>query len=119
MLVLIVLFVLFFDSFDSHEISCSRDGTAKLWDIPTQTNITTFATPGDPGLRSAVNDCCVFAQDAAQAQGNKAQDPREVGTEGKAIVTAGEDGMLRIFDVRITKSYFLFLLSGFHLFSTR
>lgn len=81
-------------------ISCSRDGTAKLWDVPTSTVIATFATPGDQGMRSAVNDCCVFAN-AAQAQGGAtAQDLREVGTEGKAIATAGEDGVLRVFDIR-------------------
>jgi len=93
-----------------NKISCSRDGTARLWDVPTQTTITTFATPGDPGLRNAVNDICVFAHnDAAQSQGD-AQDSREVGTEGKSVAMAGEDGALRIFDIRIiTFSSFLFL----------
>lgn len=86
------------------KISCSRDGTVKLWDVPTQTSIATFATPGEPGTRSAVNECCVFAQDAAPVH-QGAPDPREVGTEGKAIVTAGDDGMLRVFDMRISTSF--------------
>jgi len=82
--------------------------------VPTQTNITTFATPGDPGYRSAVNDCCVFAQDGAPE--GKAQDQREVGTEGKAIIMAGEDGILRIFDISIPLICFLFIYLFIYLF---
>lgn len=79
-------------------VSCSRDGTAKLWDVPTQMSITTFTPEGQHG--EALNGCFVFGNEGG---GEGEKDAREVGTEGKAIALAGENGTLSVFDVRSRK----------------
>ncbi|KAF2074653.1 hypothetical protein CYY_004048 [Polysphondylium violaceum] len=77
-------------------VSASRDGTSKLWDVPSASVIHTLCKLSRP-----VNDCFVASSllESTNNTGEKT-DEREVGTQGKTVVLAAEEGFLQIYDLR-------------------
>ncbi|KAI8520799.1 Proteasomal ATPase-associated factor 1 [Branchiostoma belcheri] len=90
-------------------VSCSRDGTAKLWDCGSASCLGTFSDCGGP-----VNGCAIGAPDNSVNLGEPDETPsdREVLTEGKLLLLACEDGVLRAFGVQSRKPVFQFAASA-------
>lgn len=77
-------------------VSCSRDGTTKLFDVPTQTVIASFSPSAGPILSTRVGSASTGSATAPAAAG----DSREVGTDGNLIALAAENGTAYIYDLR-------------------
>jgi proteasomal ATPase-associated factor 1 len=75
-------------------LSCSRDGTAILWDVSTQAPIHTWGKAGAASLNS-----CAIGPSSGGSTAAAAAGP-EVGTEGKLLYLAGEDGTVLVHDLR-------------------
>lgn len=78
--------------------ACSLDGTAKLWDVSTQRVMASIGSTERAPLL-----CCRVASSASATVASALApplDPKEVGTEGKVLVTGGDDGAVRLYDLR-------------------
>jgi len=82
-------------------ISCSRDGTARLWDVSQQNCITDFKG----GNLKAFNDITLIEFTTGK---NPVHDPnpKEVSTEGKVLLVASEDKNIMAFDIRAREQIF-------------
>jgi len=69
-------------------ISCSRDGTARLWECASQACLAVL-TQED----KAINHCFLCTSPSVSTS-NRQLDPREVGTDGKLLLLACENGSL-------------------------
>jgi len=81
-------------------VSTSRDGTAILWDVPSQAIINQW---GDGQNLDAVNDCHVSV---GVPSGGQSLDSRDTGTDGKILYIATESGKLIGYDMRDRKEVF-------------
>eukprot|EP01112_Ceratiomyxa_fruticulosa_P010037 TRINITY_DN2633_c1_g1_i1.p1 TRINITY_DN2633_c1_g1~~TRINITY_DN2633_c1_g1_i1.p1 ORF type:complete len:399 (+),score=75.78 TRINITY_DN2633_c1_g1_i1:49-1245(+) len=79
-------------------LSCSRDGTWKHWDVPTQTVIQSFDTESEEE-KKAINDIFITKNYPLQ-NSSVAGDVREVSTQGVLVAIATENGKVRLFDLR-------------------
>jgi len=73
-------------------VSSSRDGTAILWDVPSQNKIYDW---GDK--QHAINECRI-APHTSSATASK--DVRDVGTDGKLLLLASDDRKIEGYDLR-------------------
>ncbi|KAM6292696.1 proteasomal ATPase-associated factor 1-like [Porphyrio hochstetteri] len=87
-------------------LSCSRDGTARLWDCGSSSCLGVIADCGSP-----VNGIAVGAADSSLNLGSseKAPSEREVGTEGKILLLAREDKKLQGVGLQSRQLVFLFI----------
>ncbi|KAF2974219.1 hypothetical protein EK904_013677 [Melospiza melodia maxima] len=87
-------------------LSCSRDGTARLWDCGQSSCLGTVADCGSP-----VNGIAVGAADSSLNLGSPESPPseREVGTEGKMLLLAREDKKLQGVGLQSRQPVFLFM----------
>ncbi|NXJ72763.1 PAAF1 factor, partial [Rostratula benghalensis] len=87
-------------------LSCSRDGTARLWDCGKSACLGVIADCGSP-----VNGIAVGAADNSLNLGTpeKAPSEREVGTEGKILLLAREDKKLQGVGLQSRQPVFLFV----------
>ncbi|KAM6290492.1 proteasomal ATPase-associated factor 1-like [Porphyrio hochstetteri] len=90
-------------------LSCSRDGTARLWDCGSSSCLGVIADCGSP-----VNGIAVGAADSSLNLGSpeKAPSEREVGTEGKILLLAREDKKLQGVGLQSRQLVFLFIGSN-------
>jgi len=79
-------------------LSCSRDGTWKHWDVPTQTVIHDFDTESEEE-KKAINDIFITKNFLLQ-NSHVSGDEREVSTEGVLVSIVTENGKLKLFDLR-------------------
>ncbi|KAG8449116.1 hypothetical protein GDO86_015971 [Hymenochirus boettgeri] len=86
-------------------VSCSRDGTARLWDCGQASCI---AVIGDSSV--PINGIAVGLADNAVNLGAPKETPsdREVGTEGKLLILAQEDKLLKGVGLHSRESIFVF-----------
>ncbi|KFZ69465.1 Proteasomal ATPase-associated factor 1, partial [Podiceps cristatus] len=87
-------------------LSCSRDGTARLWDCGKSACLGVIADCGSP-----VNGIAVGTADNSLNLGapEKAPSEREVGTEGKILLLAREDKKLScLLSEGLTPDFFLY-----------
>jgi len=73
-------------------VSSSRDGTAILWDVPSQTNIYSWGDGYD-----AINECRITPHTSAPSE---AKDARDVNTDGKLLLLASEAKKVQGYDLR-------------------
>jgi len=81
-------------------VSTSRDGTAILWDVPSQSIIYRW---GDSQNANAANDCHVAHSVPC---GGPSLDERDVGTDGKILYIGTESGKLLGYDMRERREVF-------------
>ncbi|KAK5578239.1 hypothetical protein RB653_003192 [Dictyostelium firmibasis] len=96
-------------------VSCSRDGTSKLWDVPTSSiisNLTKLSRPiNDSFIASSLLDSIPQSLSNSNSNinnnnnnntsnNNNNIDEREVGTDGKTLIIAAEEGFLQAIDLR-------------------
>ncbi|KAG0362395.1 Proteasomal ATPase-associated factor 1 [Gamsiella multidivaricata] len=81
-------------------LSSSNDGTVKLWEVASGTTIRTLLQ-----REAKVNAIAVDSWETPLAT-TLPLDPREVGTEGKLVIAASENGMLYGLDVRASEEAF-------------
>jgi proteasomal ATPase-associated factor 1 len=74
----------------SRLLACSRDGTARLWDCSSQDTIAVFAKESAP-----LNDCFIV-QNVNSLPTSREIDSKEVGTDGKLVLLACENGNVGI-----------------------
>ncbi|XP_069615536.1 proteasomal ATPase-associated factor 1 [Ranitomeya imitator] len=86
-------------------VSCSRDGTARLWDCGTSSCLAVVADCG-----AAINGISVGVADNAIDLGTPETPPsdREIGSEGKLLLLAREDGKLEAKSLQSRQSVFTF-----------
>lgn len=87
-------------------LSCSRDGTARLWDCGKSACLGVIADCGSP-----VNGIAAGAADNSLNLGSPEKPPseREVGTEGKILLLAREDKKLQGVGLQSRQPVFLFI----------
>ncbi|NXO69828.1 PAAF1 factor, partial [Phainopepla nitens] len=87
-------------------LSCSRDGTARLWDCGKSACLGVIADCGSP-----VNGIAAGAADSSLHLGTPEKPPseREVGTEGKILLLAREDKKLQGVGLQSRQPVFLFV----------
>ncbi|NXH47683.1 PAAF1 factor, partial [Dicaeum eximium] len=87
-------------------LSCSRDGTARLWDCGKSACLGVIADCGSP-----VNGIAAGAADSSLNLGTPETPPseREVGTEGKILLLAREDKKLQGVGLQSRQPVFLFV----------
>ncbi|XP_070569091.1 proteasomal ATPase-associated factor 1-like isoform X2 [Ptychodera flava] len=86
-------------------VSCARDGMAKLWDCGRSACLDTVAKCGCP-----INGCNIGVANNAVNLGTpqNSQSEREIGTEGKLLLLAREDGVLQGIGLHSRQSVFEF-----------
>ncbi|MGH0173620.1 UNVERIFIED_CONTAM: hypothetical protein FKN15_065997, partial [Acipenser sinensis] len=86
-------------------LSCSRDGTARLWDCGKSVCLAVVADCGAP-----INGCSVGVADNTINQGSPEEpsSDREVGTEDKLLLLAREDKKLQAVGLQSRQPIFLF-----------
>lgn len=93
-------------------VSASRDGTALLHDVPTQTIIARWTdSSANPQFPSPFNCIQVIPSHNGTAA-SVPLDQREVGTEDKLIAVGAENGQVMVFDVRTRNSVVSVRCSG-------
>ncbi|NWI54030.1 PAAF1 factor, partial [Calyptomena viridis] len=87
-------------------LSCSRDGTARLWDCGKSACLDVLVDCGSP-----INGIAVGAADDSLNLGTPEKPPseREVGTEGKILLLAREDKKLQGVGLQSRQPVFLFV----------
>ncbi|NXW34207.1 PAAF1 factor, partial [Phaetusa simplex] len=87
-------------------LSCSRDGTARLWDCGKSACLGVITDCGSP-----INGIAVGTADNSLNLGTPEKPPseREVGTEGKILLLAREDKKLQGVGLQSRQSVFLFV----------
>ncbi|KAM4047155.1 proteasomal ATPase-associated factor 1 isoform 2-T3 [Anomaloglossus baeobatrachus] len=86
-------------------VSCSRDGTARLWDCGKSSCLAVVAERG-----AAINGIAIGVADNTINLGTPETPPsdREIGTEGKLLLLAREDGKLEGVSLQSRQSVFTF-----------
>ncbi len=74
-------------------VTSSRDGTVRLFDVPSQSVIHVFSAEE----LTAVNQCCI---DTHHHSAGPARDSRDVSTEDKLLIAAANNGNVYLFDLR-------------------
>lgn len=74
-------------------VTSSRDGTCRLFDVPSQSAVHVFSTDE----LTPVNQCFVSA--AHRSEG-PARDSRDAGTENKLLLAAADNGTCYVYDLR-------------------
>lgn len=88
-------------------LSAARDGTVRLWDVPSESQIRMMGSANGscvPVLAISVGEGTLQADDAATDEAGV--DPREVDTEDKLVFTALQDGTFETLDLRVKRSVF-------------
>ncbi|KAH9936602.1 WD40-repeat-containing domain protein [Fomitopsis serialis] len=88
-------------------LSAARDGTVRLWDVPSESQIRMMGSANGscvPVLAISVGEGTLQAGDAATDEAGV--DPREVDTEDKLVFTALQDGTFETLDLRTKRSVF-------------
>ncbi|CAG7835716.1 unnamed protein product [Allacma fusca] len=84
-------------------LSVSKDGTARLWDCGMSTTLATLAE-----CNSAINSCCLIAPSSVDlGLHSTPMSDREIGTSGKLLLLAREDGKVQGVGLGSRESIFL------------
>jgi proteasomal ATPase-associated factor 1 len=78
-------------------VTSSRDGTCRLFDVPSQSSVHVFST----AELTPVNQCFVSATHHSEGP---ARDSRDVGTENKLLIAAANNGACYLYDLRTRDS---------------
>ncbi len=93
-------------------ISSSEDGTAKLWDVSRQQALTTYPSHKEISPPQ-LNDCLLLDPTSHPLAFNKSTPMNNVSElEGNLLLTAGEDGIIRGFDLRSSGQVFMLPVGG-------
>ncbi|KAI0741940.1 WD40 repeat-like protein [Daedaleopsis nitida] len=95
-------------------LSGSKDGTLRLWDVPSGQQIRTFAAGTNqfvPVLALNTSTRWTSADADAPAESDTHADPREVETADKVVFCALQDGSFELFDLRTKHAEFRSLVS--------
>ncbi|KAI0352369.1 WD40 repeat-like protein [Trametes cingulata] len=91
-------------------LSASKDGTIRLWDVPSSSQIRTLAAGSNHFVPvtalSSGERRKDFAGDAASQDAPDDLDPREVETSDKVVFCALQDGSFELFDLRTKRATF-------------
>ncbi|KAI0820796.1 WD40 repeat-like protein [Trametes gibbosa] len=91
-------------------LSGSKDGTVRLWDMPSGSQIRTLAAGSNhfvPVLAISSGESWDGAAGSADIQEEpESLDPREVETSGKVVFCALQDGSFELFDLRNKRAVF-------------
>ncbi|TFY62508.1 hypothetical protein EVJ58_g3811 [Rhodofomes roseus] len=88
-------------------LSAARDGTVRLWDVPSESQIRMMGSANGnnvPVLAISVGEGSLQADGTAADEAGT--DPREVDTEDKLVFAALQDGTFEAFDLRTKLSVF-------------
>lgn len=89
-------------------LSGSRDGTMRLWDVPSESQIRIMNSANGaciPILALSMGEGSLQADSANDSTG-AGIDPREVDTEDKVVLAALQDGTFEAFDLRTKRGIF-------------
>ena len=89
-------------------LSASRDGTVRLWDVPSESQIRLMSSANGsclPVLAMSAGEGSLHTGDADESTG-AGIDPREVDTEDKVVFAALQDGTFEAFDLRTKRGVF-------------